>query len=237
MPSTETLPRPPVAEDEPPGLHLSATQVVASALAAVTATLAASYLGVAGTLIGAAVASVVTVVGNTLYSHSIARTRDRMRATLQNGRRAPAPAPARAPRVGLLRRIGGWRMAAAAGAVFAVLLGVMATVGLVAGRPVTAIVRNEPAHTAAPTVSSTPTSTLAIDALVLGDLHGNVRRTDYGQSVRDVHAVEQPVRRCDLARCAPVRQLRPAAWRRPKRQVRERSLISTMLSSAAWPRS
>ena len=158
MPSTETLPRPPVAEDEPPGLHLSATQVVASALAAVTATLAASYLGVAGTLIGAAVASVVTVVGNTLYSHSIARTRDRMRATLQNGRRAPAPAPARAPRVGLLRRIGGWRMVAAAGAVFAVLLGVMATVGLVAGRPVTAIVRNEPAHTA-PTVSSTPTPT------------------------------------------------------------------------------
>ncbi len=137
---------------------MSATQVVASALAAVTATLAASYLGVAGTLIGAAVASVVTVVGNTLYSHSIARTRDRMRATLQNGRRAPAPAPARAPRVGLLRRIGGWRMLAAAGAVFAVLLGVMATVGLVAGRPVTALVRNEPAHTAQ-TVSSTPTPT------------------------------------------------------------------------------
>ena len=204
MPSTETLPRPPVAEDEPPGLHLSATQVVASALAAVTATLAASYLGVAGTLIGAAVASVVTVVGNTLYSHSIARTRDRMRATLQNGRRAPAPAPARAPRVGLLRRIGGWRMVAAAGAVFAVLLGVMATVGLVAGRPVTAIVRNEPAHTA-PDGFVDADVDVAIDALVLGDLHGNVRRTDYGQSVRDVRAVEKPVRRCDLTRCAPVR--------------------------------
>ena len=53
---------------------LSITHILASALAAVTATFAASYFGVSGTIIGAALASVVTVVGNTLYSHSIQRT-------------------------------------------------------------------------------------------------------------------------------------------------------------------
>jgi hypothetical protein len=62
--------------------QLSATQVVASVLAAITATLAASYLGVAGTVIGAAVASVLTVVGNAVYGHSIQRTGERVRAAV-----------------------------------------------------------------------------------------------------------------------------------------------------------
>ena len=51
-------------------------------LAAVTATVAASYLGVAGTVIGAAVASVLTVVGNAVYGHSIQRTGERVRAAV-----------------------------------------------------------------------------------------------------------------------------------------------------------
>src|SRR5882762_2389459 len=58
--------------------ELSVTQIVASTLAAVTATIAASYFGVSGTVIGAALASVVTVVGNAVYSHSIRRTRERV---------------------------------------------------------------------------------------------------------------------------------------------------------------
>ena len=61
---------------------LSITHILASALAAVTATFAASYFGVSGTIIGAALASVVTVVGNTLYSHSIQRTRERVRSVV-----------------------------------------------------------------------------------------------------------------------------------------------------------
>ncbi len=65
-----------------PRLQLSATQIIASALAAVTATFGASYLGVAGTVIGAAVASVLTVVGNAVYSHSLQRV----------ARMAPPPA-------------------------------------------------------------------------------------------------------------------------------------------------
>jgi hypothetical protein len=66
---------------DPPGprVQLSATQLIASALAAVTATIAASYLGISGTVIGAAIASLLTVTGNAVYSHSIHRTRERVR--------------------------------------------------------------------------------------------------------------------------------------------------------------
>ena len=70
-------------DEKPPGL--SVTQVVASALAAVSSTVLLSYLGVAGTIIGAGVASVLTVVGNNLYTRSILKTRRQMKAALQAG--------------------------------------------------------------------------------------------------------------------------------------------------------
>src|ERR1700716_3764231 len=50
-------------------------QVAAAALAAVTAALLGSTLGVAGTVLGAGVASVVTTVGAELYLRSMRRTR------------------------------------------------------------------------------------------------------------------------------------------------------------------
>jgi uncharacterized membrane protein YjjB (DUF3815 family) len=50
-------------------INLTPSQVAASALAASCAALVASTLGVAGTLIGAAVGSVVTTTGAALYSH------------------------------------------------------------------------------------------------------------------------------------------------------------------------
>lgn len=50
---------------------LSGIQIAGGALAAVTSALAASRLGVAGTLIGAGVGSVVASVAGTLYSNSI----------------------------------------------------------------------------------------------------------------------------------------------------------------------
>jgi hypothetical protein len=74
--------------------QLSATQIVASVLAAMTATVAASFLGVAGTVIGAAVASVLTVVGNAVYGHSIQRTGERVRAAVPaSARWLPPPVP------------------------------------------------------------------------------------------------------------------------------------------------
>jgi hypothetical protein len=62
-----------------PRLQLSAAQVLASALAAITATIAGSFLGVNGTVIGAAVASVLTVTANAIYAHSLRRTGERVR--------------------------------------------------------------------------------------------------------------------------------------------------------------
>ncbi|MHA7135118.1 hypothetical protein [Oerskovia turbata] len=70
-------------DEKPPGL--SVTQIVASALAAVSSTILLSYLGVAGTIIGAGIASVLTVVGNNLYTRSILKTRRQMKAALQAG--------------------------------------------------------------------------------------------------------------------------------------------------------
>lgn len=66
-------PEPAPAPDLPEPPRISFVQIVASALAAVTSTIALSYFGVAGTIIGAAAASVVTIVGNVLYTRSILR--------------------------------------------------------------------------------------------------------------------------------------------------------------------
>ena len=54
-------------------LGLSLTQIAGGALAAVTAAVAASFLGVAGTLVGAALGSVVSSVAAALYSSSLRR--------------------------------------------------------------------------------------------------------------------------------------------------------------------
>jgi hypothetical protein len=63
---------------------LSATQVMASMAAAVTAALVGSRLGVAGTVIGAGLASVISVVGGAVIGHSILLTRKQVqRAVLQ----------------------------------------------------------------------------------------------------------------------------------------------------------
>lgn len=59
--------------------ELSVPQVLGGALAAVTAAVAASYLGVAGTVIGAAVASVATTVGSAIYTHYLKRTGDKVK--------------------------------------------------------------------------------------------------------------------------------------------------------------
>src|SRR4051812_29332681 len=56
------------------GGQLSALQVAAGALAAVSAAVIASFFGVAGTVIGAAVASVVSTVGAAVYTESMRRT-------------------------------------------------------------------------------------------------------------------------------------------------------------------
>jgi hypothetical protein len=61
------------------GLDLKAAQIAGGALAAVTAAYLGSKLNVAGTITGAAVASVVSTIGAALYQRSIERTRESVR--------------------------------------------------------------------------------------------------------------------------------------------------------------
>jgi len=65
--------------EAPAKTRLSLTQVAASALAAISATVLMSFFGVAGTIIGAGLASVVTVIGNFLYTRSIEKTHEQLK--------------------------------------------------------------------------------------------------------------------------------------------------------------
>lgn len=63
-------------------VSLSPTQILAGSLAAVTSAVAASKLGVGGTLAGAAVGSIVATVGQAYYEHYLDRTRHRLRSAV-----------------------------------------------------------------------------------------------------------------------------------------------------------
>ena len=92
----------PAAEED--SASLSATQVMASMAAAVTAAMVGSKLGVAGTVIGAGLASVISVVGGAVIGHSILLTRKQVkRAVLQvrgadHERAGEQPVPSHGPR-------------------------------------------------------------------------------------------------------------------------------------------
>ncbi|HEU0087793.1 MAG TPA: hypothetical protein VFQ77_09100 [Pseudonocardiaceae bacterium] len=70
-------------------IDLNLTQVAAAALAAVTAAVLGSGLGAAGTLIGAAGASVITTVGTAVYRASLERSQQRVRALARRTRPLP----------------------------------------------------------------------------------------------------------------------------------------------------
>jgi len=64
----------------PRGIHLSGTQVIAGVLATLTGAIAASYLGVAGTLIGAALGSIASTMGTEVYRHYLLRSQEGLRS-------------------------------------------------------------------------------------------------------------------------------------------------------------
>ncbi|MGW1994634.1 hypothetical protein [Embleya sp. NPDC001921] len=66
-------------ENERRRIDVNAVQVVGSALAAISSAFLLSTLGVAGTVIGAALASVVATVGSALYVHLFRRTGEQLR--------------------------------------------------------------------------------------------------------------------------------------------------------------
>jgi hypothetical protein len=138
-----------------PRFDLSATQLVATALAAITATIAGSYLGVSGTVIGAALASVVGAIGNAVYAHSLHSTRARVRQAVPSRRtagpgREPStdeppvlPTPVRRPRRER-REQSAWRgIAIGSIAVFVAVLTAITGVEIVAGRPISDLLRGD----------------------------------------------------------------------------------------------
>ena len=73
-------------DDTPRKTDLTLTQVIAAALAAVTTAVLGSVLGAAGTLIGAAGASMITTVGTAIYRSSLERSRDSVRSLAHRSR-------------------------------------------------------------------------------------------------------------------------------------------------------
>lgn len=148
-------------KDQAKGLQLSATQVAAGALASVSSAVVASFFGLAGTLIGAALASVISTVSAALYSSSLRKTNEKLRIARSQltGRQSPvadtedAPAPPATPATQVLpahldprrapaRRLRPrWtRVAVYAAAVFALAMGIVTGIELIGQKPVSALV-------------------------------------------------------------------------------------------------
>lgn len=75
-------PLPASAPESGPRREISVRQILAGALAAASAAVASSWLGLAGTVLGAVVVSVVASVGTALYNHSLERSSQVIRETL-----------------------------------------------------------------------------------------------------------------------------------------------------------
>lgn len=104
-------------------LGLTAPQILAGAAAAASSAYAASYLGVAGTIVGAALASVVATVATATYSHAALRSTDLVRRT-----------------AGRLRGRPGARLALGTLAVLGVALGGITVVETLLGKPLATVV-------------------------------------------------------------------------------------------------
>jgi hypothetical protein len=151
-PRTETTVRSDPPADKPKGVQLNPVQVAAGALAAVSSAVGASFFGVAGTLIGAAVGSVIASVCTALYTESLRRTKEGLERVL--ARRpddaAPGEEPAAtavlpahlSPRQAPGERSGPrWsRIGIYAAAVFVVAMAIVTGIELVGQKPVSALV-------------------------------------------------------------------------------------------------
>jgi hypothetical protein len=124
--------------------QLRVVKLLAGALAAITAAVVASFFGVDGTLIGAALGSLLVTSGEALYSRSLASAhtlaqRSMLRRVGQRadgGQDAASTAPPRPLR---------WRrVAAATAAAFGIAVGVITGVEAVAQQPLASLVGSRP---------------------------------------------------------------------------------------------
>jgi hypothetical protein len=133
---------------------INVPKVIAGTLAAVSAAVVGSFLGVAGTLIGAAVASLVGSVGTELYERSLHRGAKKLQTFAPTFIKAPAavgtPAVAAAteddlpshtvPEPARARQIRWRRVAAIAGALFALAMGTLTAAEMITGESVSSAV-------------------------------------------------------------------------------------------------
>src|SRR5918911_4493726 len=133
------------------GINIPKT--IAAALAAVCAAVVGSYLGVAGTLLGAALASIVGTIGTEIYERSIKKGGEKLRTLAPALTKAPAavgtppvaaateedsPSHTVAPRPQIRWR----RVALLAGAVFVLAMGALTVVELFTHKSVASMVGN-----------------------------------------------------------------------------------------------
>lgn len=118
-------------------LQISLSQMAASSLAAVSAAVLCSLFGVAGTVIGTAVASVLFTIGSALYVHTLRRTKARLRRMHQAGAASPPFREVIKTARQQGRRLAGqipWRVAGIGSAVvFVVSIGVITAIEAGAG--------------------------------------------------------------------------------------------------------
>jgi hypothetical protein len=134
------------ADRTPTPLGISATKVAAGALAAASAAVAASWLGVAGTVTGAVLASVVVSVTSALYSHPLERSSEAIRGALPTvARGRPEEAPRRAGvdangELGRRRRPVRWAAVSLTAVAILVLgFGILTGVEALIGRPISSL--------------------------------------------------------------------------------------------------
>lgn len=170
--------------DSPQHPRLTVTRIVATALAAVTATILASSLGVYGTVIGAAVVSVAITIGVDVYERSLRRTREML--TVDRFGRVDAEGSDLDPGVeadSARGRSSQW-IAGGAGALFIGLLLVVTLTELVIGKPLSSLWHHDSSRgttvgsvvdprrtslvstTQTPTVTVTPTPSVTVTAAV-----------------------------------------------------------------------
>lgn len=121
------------------GLGLSTTQLVAGAAATITVSIISSYWGVAGTLAGAGIMSVVSSVASAVYKFGMEVTHSRIRGRVSSMDRLRLHLPHWTPKQ--------WGLAALVpvglfGGTMVVLTGAEAA----AGKPVSAIIQGKPGH-------------------------------------------------------------------------------------------
>jgi hypothetical protein len=171
-----------------PDIKLS--QLIAAALAAITAAFLGSRLGVAGTVIGAGVASIVSTVAGALYQHSLDRTGHSVRSRVTQARTGqldnpadpvastveetvlvrPPTAPRRRPRWGVAAALTALVFVIGMGAVTGVELlknGPISggdngtTIGSLFGQPTQRSTTTPPPTTPSPSTTTTPPTTTA----------------------------------------------------------------------------